>query len=59
VIGFDDIDIAAILELTTVRQPLWDSGAHGAEELLLAIEDGGRQPVRQLEPLAVVERRTT
>ena len=59
VIGFDDIDVADLLELTTVRQPLWDSGARGAEALLLAIEDGRREPVRQLEPLAVVERATT
>jgi DNA-binding LacI/PurR family transcriptional regulator len=59
VIGFDDIDVADLVELTTVRQPLWDSGARGAEALLLAIEDGRREPVRQLEPLAVVERATT
>jgi DNA-binding LacI/PurR family transcriptional regulator len=59
VIGFDDIDVADILELSTVRQPLWASGARAAEALLLAIEGGRAQPVRQLEPLAVVERATT
>jgi LacI family transcriptional regulator/LacI family repressor for deo operon, udp, cdd, tsx, nupC, and nupG len=59
VIGFDDIDMAAILALTTVRQPLWETGAHGAELLLAAIEGGERQPIEQLEPLALVERRTT
>jgi DNA-binding LacI/PurR family transcriptional regulator len=59
VIGFDDIDMAAVMELSTVRQPLWESGAHGVEELLLAIEDEGRPPARRLEPLEVVERRTT
>ena len=60
VIGFDDIDVAGILELTTVRQHLWDSGARAAERLLRAIEDGdGAEPVRPLEPLTVVQRATT
>jgi DNA-binding LacI/PurR family transcriptional regulator len=59
VIGFDDIDVADILELTTVRQPLWESGARAAEALLLAIGNGGPQPLRALAPLAVVERSTT
>ena len=59
VIGFDDIDVADILELTTVRQPLWESGARAAEALLLAIEDGRAQPVRRLQQLVVVERATT
>jgi DNA-binding LacI/PurR family transcriptional regulator len=59
VIGFDDIEMAATIGLTTVRQPLRDSGARGAELLLTAIEGGGQQPVEELEPLAVIERRTT
>ena len=33
VIGFDDIQSAALLGLSTVRQPLEDSGAQGAERL--------------------------
>jgi len=59
VIGFDDIEMAAVIGLTTVRQPLRESGARGAELLLIAIEGGERQPVKELEPLAVIERRTT
>lgn len=58
-IGFDDVDVADILELTTVRQPLWGSGARAAEGLLLALDDGPAQPVRRLQQLAVVERATT
>jgi LacI family transcriptional regulator/LacI family repressor for deo operon, udp, cdd, tsx, nupC, and nupG len=58
VIGFDDIDVADILELTTVRQPLRESGARAAEALLLAIEERA-QPARPLEQLVVVERATT
>jgi DNA-binding LacI/PurR family transcriptional regulator len=58
VVGFDDIDVARLLDLTTVRQPLRQSGARGADLLLSAIE-GGARPAAPLEPLAVVPRRTT
>jgi DNA-binding LacI/PurR family transcriptional regulator len=58
VIGFDDIEVASLLDLTTVRQPLRQSGARGADLLLAAIE--GRTPAAApLEPLAVVARGTT
>ena len=40
VIGFDDIELAAAIGLTTVRQPLRESGRVGAQ-LLLAALDGG------------------
>jgi LacI family transcriptional regulator len=59
VIGFDDIDMAAILGLTTIRQPLWETGARGADLLLAAIEGGDQDPIEELEPLAVMQRRTT
>jgi DNA-binding LacI/PurR family transcriptional regulator len=58
VIGFDDIELAAVVGLTTVRQPLRASGRRGAELLMAAIE-GAPPPPDELEPLAVVERRTT
>jgi DNA-binding LacI/PurR family transcriptional regulator len=58
VIGFDDIELAAVVGLTTVRQPLRASGRRGAELLLAAIE-GTPPPPGELEPLTVVERRTT
>ncbi|WP_081686184.1 LacI family DNA-binding transcriptional regulator [Candidatus Solirubrobacter pratensis] len=58
VIGFDDIDLAAVAGLTTVRQPLRESGRRGAELLLAAIE-GVKAPVEAIEPLTVIERRTT
>jgi LacI family transcriptional regulator len=38
VIGFDDIEVARYVGLTTVAQPLEDSGARAAELLLEAIE---------------------
>jgi DNA-binding LacI/PurR family transcriptional regulator len=58
VIGFDDIEVASLLDLTTVRQPLRQSGARGADLLLGAI-DGAGPPPAPLEPLAVVARGTT
>jgi DNA-binding LacI/PurR family transcriptional regulator len=58
VIGFDDIEMAAPLGLSTVRQPLRESGAMGAD-LLLAEIAGHRPPPGDLTPLAVVARRTT
>jgi DNA-binding LacI/PurR family transcriptional regulator len=59
VIGFDDIEMAAVLELSTVRQPLLESGTRGADLLLEAIERGDRRAIEDLEPLAVIERSTT
>jgi DNA-binding LacI/PurR family transcriptional regulator len=58
VIGFDDIEMAALLGLTTVRQPLRQSGALGADLLVAAIE-GAPPPAVELDPLTVMERRTT
>ena len=60
VIGFDDIEMAAYLGLTTVRQPLEYSGARGAE-LLLEMTDGWRprEPVAEKLPLELRPRRTT
>ncbi len=60
VIGYDDIDLAAYSELTTVRQPLKVSGERGAEILTRALATGTR-PVPFVEELAleVVVRGTT
>ena len=59
VIGFDDIELAAAAGLTTVRQPLRQSGRLGAELLIAAIERVAEPPPARLDPLVVVERRTT
>jgi DNA-binding LacI/PurR family transcriptional regulator len=60
VIGFDDIEMAAAVGLTTVRQPLRQTGARGADLLLRALDGAGEPaPVERLEPLVVIERRTT
>jgi DNA-binding LacI/PurR family transcriptional regulator len=57
VIGFDDIEVAAIVGLTTVRQPLHESGVRGADVLLARLEV--REPTPgSLPPLEVIERLT-
>jgi LacI family transcriptional regulator len=59
VIGFDDIESARYAGLSTVRQPLFESGRLGAAKLLerLAGKGGSRERVEL--PLEVVARRTT
>jgi LacI family transcriptional regulator len=47
VVGYDDIEVARYAGLTTVAQPLEESGARGAE-LLLAELDGGPVTGQQL-----------
>jgi DNA-binding LacI/PurR family transcriptional regulator len=47
VVGFDDIESAAFLDLTTVRQPLAFSGAEGARRLVALLHGEKVRPVRQ------------
>jgi LacI family transcriptional regulator, galactose operon repressor len=57
VMGFDDIELAGAIGLTTVRQPLRESGRIGAQLLLGALDSDGGPPTA-LPDLTVVERRT-
>jgi LacI family transcriptional regulator len=59
VIGFDDIEVAAYLGLTTVRQPLVESGRRGAKLLLDMLAGRPVAPLRELLPLELVVRGTT
>jgi DNA-binding LacI/PurR family transcriptional regulator len=59
VVGFDDIESAALLGLSTVRQPLADSGAQGARRLCVLMHGGRVIPLRQQLALEVVPRSTT
>jgi DNA-binding LacI/PurR family transcriptional regulator len=59
VVGYDDIEIADALGLTTVRQPLQRSGRRGTELLLARMRDPGMAPVREVLPTELVVRRTT
>ena len=49
VVGFDDIEISAYAGLTTVRQPLFESGRLGAQ-LLLAALAGDERPWSEGDP---------
>jgi DNA-binding LacI/PurR family transcriptional regulator len=59
VIGFDDIEVAAYVGLTTVRQPLAESGRRGATLLLEALAQRPIAPLRELLPLELIVRGTT
>jgi DNA-binding LacI/PurR family transcriptional regulator len=59
VMGFDDIESAALLGLSTVRQPLADSGAEGARRLCALLRGERVSPLRQLLFLEVVRRSST
>lgn len=59
VIGFDDIEIASYVGLTTVRQPLFESGRRGAELLLQALEGEPLAARVETLPLELVVRGTT
>ena len=59
VIGFDDIDSAEYLDLTTIRQHLDESGRLAAEILLSRIGESNR-PLQHIKlPLQLIERLTT
>lgn len=59
VIGFDDIDIAAYLELTTISQSLYESGKLAAEHLISQITDTDRPVENIFIQLRLIERSTT
>jgi DNA-binding LacI/PurR family transcriptional regulator len=60
VVGFDDVEVAAYVGLTTVRQPLLESGRRGANLLLDALTQRRQvRPLRELLPLELVVRGTT
>jgi LacI family transcriptional regulator len=59
VIGFDDVDIAGHAGLTTIRQPLVDSGRQAARIVEEELADPGRPPRRHLLEIELVSRNTT
>ncbi len=59
VVGFDDVEAASYVGLTTVRQPLFESGRRGAELLLQALEGGSLAGCSETLPLDLVVRTTT
>ncbi len=59
VTGYDDIEVAEVLGLTTVRQPLQESGSLGMGLLLDVVRDPQAPRQRHLLPTELVVRRTT
>jgi LacI family transcriptional regulator len=59
VIGYDDLELADHVGLTTIRRPLAQAGEHAVRRLvdLIGGRDGG--PLREVLPVSLVVRRTT
>jgi LacI family transcriptional regulator len=59
VMGFDDLEVAAHVGLTTVRQPLHETGRVGGERILAALRGEPPPAGTTVLPLRVVVRSTT
>jgi LacI family transcriptional regulator len=59
VVGYDDIEMAEYVHLTTIRQPLVESGWRGTHLLLHMIEDGQGEPSCDKLPTELLVRGTT
>ena len=59
IIGFDDSDVAELMGLTSIRQPLEESGRLAAETLLAELANPERALQHIALKLALVERETT
>ena len=59
VVGFDDIESATFLGLSTVRQPLALSGTEGARRLCALLRGEKVRPLRQELPIELMERRSS
>jgi DNA-binding LacI/PurR family transcriptional regulator len=58
-IGFDDIEAAALARLSTVRQPLHESGVLAARRLCWLLDGNTGRPHRTVLPLEVIHRGST
>jgi LacI family transcriptional regulator len=59
VIGYDDIEVAEYLGLTTIRQLLYKSGQRGIEILLDILDGSSAEPACEVLPTELVIRQTT
>jgi len=59
IVGYDDVEVADILGLTTVRQLLFESGQQGMELLLAMLDEPQMGPVHEMLPTELVVRNTT
>lgn len=59
VTGYDDLDLAGHMGLTTIRQPLFQSGVRAVERLLLMIRGDDTSPLREVQDIHLIVRRST
>jgi DNA-binding LacI/PurR family transcriptional regulator len=59
VIGYDDVESADLLGLTTIRQPLAATGERAVARLLAQIAGNDEGPLREVLPVTLLVRRTT
>jgi LacI family repressor for deo operon, udp, cdd, tsx, nupC, and nupG len=57
-VGFDDHEMAALFDLTTVAQPVAAQGAMAARQLIAAL-GGGSPPITEQVPTELIVRGTT
>ena len=59
VVGFDDLEVAPYVGLTTVRQPLEESGRRAVQRLVAAMRGDDEGPLEERLELVLKVRRTT
>jgi len=59
VTGYDDLELADHLGLTTIHQPLFESGFRAVERLLALMDGGPAKPLREVQDIRLVVRRST
>ncbi|SHE62287.1 LacI family transcriptional regulator, repressor for deo operon, udp, cdd, tsx, nupC, and nupG [Ferrithrix thermotolerans DSM 19514] len=59
VIGFDNLEVASIFNLSTIAQPLFESGVEGAQRLLCQLEGREVEQVKKVLRLELHARATT
>jgi len=59
IIGFDNLEIAEYLKITTIYQPLFDSGQRGMQLLLEKLEQPHKPAVQEKQEIQLIIRETT
>jgi len=59
IVGFDDIELASHLGLTTMRQPMFEMGVLAAEVLLARLEEPNREPIHTMFVPKLIVRKTS
>ena len=59
VIGYDDIRDAGYMNLTTIKQPLYELGVEGGKAIIDVLEEDRLEPLETILPVSLVVRGTT